>query len=504
MGTYYIDATGGLDGNTGTAKITPWKHLPGMATATHGYIPVAGDIFILKGGETWLNADFPITWNWSGTAVNRITVTVDSTWFTGGSWTRPKFNAQGVVIVGPVRTGWAVNAFLDMNNSNFGVHDVTFDNIEMTGFYWKGNPAFNTYACVIAWTSLRVTLDHLYIHGWTHGTLAAPDNTRDFFNPIMGSTSVTAGTTNNDGCILQNSVIDGSDGTGGGDSGRNFQWPNYFNNVIHDLVSGIVGGASAPGGTVTISGNVIYNVHNSFDPTSHPNILETLGSSNTTTYYIYDNVFHDSQSGAESGYLANINIGANTFYVWNNLWYNLLGNSIEFENNTTAGTKSIYFWNNTIVPKANTYGCIHSVKAGGTPANFVIQNNHIISTIGVNNGIDPAIAAVNLVVDHNVLQTPAAATLQGYTASQTPYAYAPTDSADATVGSGVNLTANCTAVVTLCVDTQYGVAYDAVNHRAVLPSRTPVARAVSAAWDTGAYTSGDVIPPAPPIGVTVQ
>jgi hypothetical protein len=64
--TYYIDYAGGSDSNNGTAKTTPWQHLPGMpgcqaqcASASPG----PGDQFILKGGVTWPNSS--LGWEWT-------------------------------------------------------------------------------------------------------------------------------------------------------------------------------------------------------------------------------------------------------------------------------------------------------------------------------------------------------------------------------------------------------------------------------------------------------
>ena len=65
--TYYV-AANGSDSNNGTSKSTPWAHLPGMATWTGSQNPTAGDTFILRGCDTWNNANFPIKWSWSGSS----------------------------------------------------------------------------------------------------------------------------------------------------------------------------------------------------------------------------------------------------------------------------------------------------------------------------------------------------------------------------------------------------------------------------------------------------
>src|SRR6267142_1721560 len=54
--THYISKSTGSDSNNGTAKTSPWAHLPGMPSCTANcasYTPGAGDQFILMGGDTW-------------------------------------------------------------------------------------------------------------------------------------------------------------------------------------------------------------------------------------------------------------------------------------------------------------------------------------------------------------------------------------------------------------------------------------------------------------------
>src|SRR5665213_1194688 len=138
--TYYVSSSLGSDANTSTqsqSKTTPWAHLPGMATcasACASYTPVAGDQFILYGGDTWTNSNFPIMWTWSGSTGNVIYIGVDKTWHSGGSWVQPIFTAGATLI----NTG-TENVFLAMNSASTY---VTVDNIEMTGFYWTGAGAF--------------------------------------------------------------------------------------------------------------------------------------------------------------------------------------------------------------------------------------------------------------------------------------------------------------------------------------------------------------------------
>jgi hypothetical protein len=167
-----------------------------------------------------------------------------------------------------------VNAFIDLNNSNFGVSYVTFDNIEMLGFYWKLNPTFNTCAHIIGSASTNVTLDHLYIHDWLHDPYTedgsgTPTGARDL------SCSIVMGTTQspfNQGSVLQNSIVDGSASAGGlGDSSRIYLWPNIKNNVITHIPNAIIQKASGE-----ISGNDISFVPSSFDISQCPPLSGSL------------------------------------------------------------------------------------------------------------------------------------------------------------------------------------------------------------------------------------
>ena len=492
--TYYFSSNTGSDAHASAqaqSKSMPWAHLPCMANATGNaaaYRPVAGDILVLKGGETWGNASFPCNWQWSGTSTNRITVTVDPTWFTGASWTRPKWDAAGITITGT--TGTSKNIFLDMTNSNFGVSYVTFDNIEMTRFYSTGTPAFGTCAQINGSVSTNVTLDHLYIHGWMHDTYA--NGTRDMCHPILGSPNPPY----NSGSVFQNGIIDGSDGTGGGDSGGNYLWPSWVNNVIHDMPNAIV---QKGGGT--ISGNTIYNCTLGFDPANHGNLLETLGGTSTHTMYIHDNVFHDYVAGCESAFIANQN---GTVYVWNNIWYNNTGANPPNFDQPAPTPPNIYFWNNTIVAAHGQY-CVRKGHAGDTPAVIKIQNNHCITTMGT--AFDPAIVATYLNIDHNVLQTPAAAAAEGYTSAQ-HFPYSPSSAGNATiVNAGIDLTPSCVGpFASLCVDTSYGLGVDASTKMVTGAARKTVSRSSGGSRNVGAYQyhGTDVPAPAAPSNLIVR
>jgi hypothetical protein len=52
--TYYVDYQFGSDKNVGTSTSAPWKHHPWMQTFSGSYTHAAGDVFVFKGGSTWL------------------------------------------------------------------------------------------------------------------------------------------------------------------------------------------------------------------------------------------------------------------------------------------------------------------------------------------------------------------------------------------------------------------------------------------------------------------
>ena len=51
--TYYVDATAGNDGNSGTSPTAAWKNAPGMAAYTGGANLVAGDVVYFNSSGTW-------------------------------------------------------------------------------------------------------------------------------------------------------------------------------------------------------------------------------------------------------------------------------------------------------------------------------------------------------------------------------------------------------------------------------------------------------------------
>jgi hypothetical protein len=478
--TYYVSKTAGSDSNQGTAKATPWAHLPGMASCTSNcssYNPSPGDTFILKGCDVWTNSDLPVLWNWSGSSGGVITIGgEDQTWYNTtncpSAWNRPVFDAQKQALNPDV-------LFRAASNGNTSY--VTLDSIEMRGLYCSGScsGAQNYVACYNNCTNW--TFSNLYMHGWNIVT----DGDCKLFQgaPDMAGTTVTQ------------SIIDGSDATGASPTGGTCYAmypslpPTISNNVIHDVANGIVG---SPATSTAISGNLIYNIIES-NAGSHPNVLESLGSG---TWYVFNNVFHDFV-GEAFFFGGNSGSSGGTQYVWNNIWYNSSGNPPEGDGG--LGGFSFYAWNNTVVPNKGQTCFLYSKDAAF--ATVVIENNHCISTGSVSSA---SWGGTTPTLNNNVLMSPTTATTQGYTSSQT-YAYSPTAGTNGTVGAGKTICGveqNCTGnLAALMNDTAFSCTQQTVSGvvQAVCPARTVLPRP----GDAGAYqyVAGDT-QPNPPTNLT--
>ena len=507
--TYYIDITAGDDTRTSTqaqSKSTPWKHLrcmvsvtPGSAAAT--YTPMAGDVFVLKGGETWGTTNFPCKWQWNGTsAVNQITVTTDSTWFTGASWTRPIWNGQDTPQPFTYFSGLTANVMLYCDFLNTSCDYSTFSNIEVTGFAWS--TATTWCAVIFGAGATNWTIDQFYIHRWSHAGATADCNI------LLGE----SGGNQARGNTFQNGIIDGSDQIGSA-SGGNYLWPIYINSYFSDISGGFL-----TKGNAVVRGNTFLRcTHSAIELLSHPNFLESLGFTPTTahTIYVSHNYFSlggagGTGSGCETAFIGN---PGETAYLWNNVWVDMPGAFPELTQNGGVGAAchpacagvAAYFWNNTFYSALPTASyCIRNGHAGeGLYTRIEFLNNHCIAGAGI---LDPALETVTLVGTPNYWHTTVvSANADGYTSSQT-YKYAPTSALSPTVTTaGTNLSSLCTGnFVSLCTDTTYGVTVNTANHT-VTPARTAVARPSVGAWNIGAYQlSGDTLAPAAPTNLRIQ
>jgi hypothetical protein len=490
--TYYI-AANGSDTNNGTSESAPWAHLPGMATWTGSHTPTAGDTYILRGCDTWGNANFPISWNWSGTSNNPITVNGqgDPNWYNAtncpGGWNRPVFNAGGSSINPPdCPSGSGSHFFLVFTSASH----VEMQWIEMTGLYWNNdqqNTCYESAGFISNTASDYLTIDNFYFHGWTHGTSSGTTDSSDL---IAFTTYGNAPYCLN--CYLQNSVIDNSDGDGAlpttisGGGVRNW---NLVNSVCSHVVQCFLS-PTLENGTYTIAGNNISYINMSFTvPTQstppHPNCIETVGvsSGGPATYLIHDNYIHDIQT-CEGLQVGNPN---ESDYVWNNIWdmgpVALSGaNGPQVPQGSSSGT--FFFANNTV--RWGT-GCMTAGIHGTNFSSFIVENNHCIndSQIIVAGSIPGSTLATN------VGMTNAVATTQGYTLSEL-YVYSPTLATNGTVISGTDLTATTPGCGTagmssLCSDTVYAASEQTVSGVVTAVASDRVTNPRTTTWNAGAY-----------------
>ena len=269
--TYYISKSTGSDSNGATqaqSKSTPWAHLPGMVSCTstcRSYTPVAGDRFILKGGDSWVASDLGIDWEWSGTSGSRIYIGVDQTYFAGSSWTRPIFNCQntscGTAFFG--NTLWIAGNY------------TTFDNIEFTGYQQNDSQQLS------AFYGNNSEIENFYFHGWsrTAGSSA--------FNSFVNTNNSSGGGAN--GSLFHDNVIDGSDSPNQDFMGGVLHGWSVYNNVIRYVYNN-------NGGFNDVHGNLIEN--NYISPSGdHCNMFFFQGPQGMQGWF-YNNVVRHTGCGS--------------------------------------------------------------------------------------------------------------------------------------------------------------------------------------------------------------
>ncbi len=240
-------------------------------------------------------------------------------------------------------------------------------------------------------------------------------------------------------------------------------------NIIENVPNGIVVFDPA----ANVSGNQVFNVRESVDPSVAENAILVSGGGQ-----IYNNVVHDIAPAALAVHLQAAGQGSgNTQSVYNNLIWNVGSTAPVMidPGGMTAGLQSNQsIFNNTL--NGGSGACI-SVMAGQiSPTNLSVENNHCISDQtslpawcwnGANGNAGCGTVA-NLTFSNNILMTTAVAQSQGYTIANS---FEPTSVSNGTVGTGLNLSADCVPIsAALCSD------------------RLGVGRpGGSTMWDAGAY-----------------
>ncbi len=464
-GTTYYVAANGADTNNGTAKATPWLHAPGMNGCSGNcasYSYVAGDHIILRGGDSWFPAGYPVAganqaiglpWiagAWVGTSGSPIYVGVDQTWFSGNSWARPIMNGGNPVSTTPVAScaysSGGNNILLNLNNP--GPY-VTIDNFEFTGFCWTGSPAYGTNSMTV---SNPGTLSNLYFHGWTHTSFSS--GTHDYGRAMTGPTTSTAGI--ND--IFTGIIVDGTDSDPTSLTGTFGDCWNLNNSTFRYCSNGAI-----CNNTHLFYNNLFEYITESSDPAEHSNGFEfnSMWAGGSAPNLVYNNTVRHMQTAVTTW--VNPNTALPT-YFYNNLLYDLLQEPVNICGGAECTDGTIYIFNNTVESAAATPFVLDTASA----PTFV--NNHCIDTVGACTGGTATPTALT-----NLIETETAAAAAGYMEANK---YAPTASGSPTVGQGTN-------------------EYTAINGASgPTTDILGVARPSSGAWDIGAYEY--VAPPPAP------
>jgi hypothetical protein len=289
---YYIDYTnsGGTasDSNAGTSEALPWLHAPGMHNVSGtpaGHTPTAGEGWIFKGGVTVDFNAFPMNVPW-GCATGSSSCSsgatpdymgYDSTWYSGGSWTRPIFNGGG-------NSGYDTHNQSLITDISHRASFVIIDNIEITGIYFGSScSSSGPYACGAisqygySGSDVGWEIKHVYAHGITHCTYSAgcidPGNQASVLWADQDHTGATS---------IHDNVIDNTDGSYDCCNAL-AAWVEY-NNVISGFTN------SEFGEIGLFHDNVIQNMTLTFaiPGVVHGNCVHLFGSS-AVTEIVYNN-----------------------------------------------------------------------------------------------------------------------------------------------------------------------------------------------------------------------
>lgn len=452
--TYYIDYASGSDSNKGTLETTPWQHQPYMQGWTGNYTHQPGDRFIFKGGVTWPHTCFQMTISTGGSATASDYYGVDKSWYSGSSWSRPIFSGDSVTLASGQNA-----SIITLYETTY----VTIDNIEITGLLIDSN----TFAVssILNQSSNFVTIQNCYIHHWDASSNVTQDDARggiigNFWSPFT-----------NDHFIVDSCIITNADNTTKMNGVATRCVGTVKNTTIHDVPTADLFDSN-------VHDCVFYNINypvSDFDPAYHTNLAYTSPGNGTSS--VYNNIFHDSQAGAQLYLEPCYNNTNGTIYAFNNVMYNIGGGGggdiLADSEGGGAGCGTVYIFDNTLQSTGSLIRYLVRTAGSSYIGKMVIANNHLITdgspfVVG-SGGITPT-------TTQNLTQSNAGATSQGYLPVN---GYAPVSPSSATVGAGANLTSVG----------QQSLDSDIRNN--------PRPSATSSKWDIGAYQfqTSAIVPP---------
>jgi hypothetical protein len=543
---FYFIAANGSDAYTGTCETVsstnpacgPWAHAPGMpncAGICKSFTPTPGTGYIFRGGDTWHFGNTALAtsvgtgcnnttcwnWQWSGTSSAPYYLGIDPGWYSGSSWTRPIMSGDNPVWasspgypswttscsynLGSDTTGDDYPTFLEINQSW-----VTVDNFEFTGACFTGSPGQISYISQEGGVASNDVVENVYFHGWTRTSGAGESN--------VDILTIGGGATLADNNQYIADVLDGFDSphwapgdtthclenaagctTGGGIYGR----ANYVSQSIFRYLSDFV----VSGTVCSYHDNLFEYLYNSAHtlPAQHANILNNDGVNACVTASLYNNTIRHVYSN-EALYLTG------PYDIFNNIFYDVV--------NATTGAvpagcvyligsgspQTVEIYNNTFGDGTCQFSPALADGGGTTPfdGGILWANNQFINY--ATNSLDPTTCSGGAFCPLNtnactgscnlasstdnggeVWQTTAAATAQGYTASNM---YQPTASSNSTVDAGTNQTSLCPVFSpdsALCSGSSAGVTEVAGNGGYVASYPAVPLKARGSEWDSGAY-----------------
>jgi len=519
--TYYI-AANGSDSNNGISKTTPWLHAPGMPNCSGvcaSTTPQAGDQFIFRGGDVWHTSNSALSpytgsvascnggtcgwdWHWSGTAANCnfpntisscIYIGVDTSWYSGGSFSRPQVNLDNPTWANSAHhdgshTGWVTQC--SYNDSAFTGWNmrgdyVIVDNFEFQGKCWSSVKTYGSDAEFAANGTNGDVLEHAYFHGWTMTYTSGLAQVFDKAPMIGGRGSLW---------ILTYSVFDGSDAgapcSASGNCSGDISDPSGtmgIQNWDHNVFRRIANTTNGTADVRSVHDNLFEYMYDSFDTTTHSDVFFTYGNyaPSGTNFTFYNNMLRHVSAGQTFA----IDPPANgQLHFFNNTLFDVgnSGNCMQLQN-TTTGNTSVYITNNTFDAPC-TIAMDYNNNLMYLRNSVVFQNNDFIGWTSLSQ-ITATSGNSNLIVTDNgneIFQSQSTANGQGYTSGNN---YQPTSTSDATYHVGADLFSSCSTYSSdsaLCNGSTGGVTNTAGSGTIPTPYiASPLARGTT--WDAGAY-----------------
>ncbi|HTW43621.1 MAG TPA: hypothetical protein VMD79_15045 [Solirubrobacteraceae bacterium] len=504
--TFFIDFEDGSEANSGTSESSPWKRAPGMQGFEHAYSHESGDHFIFKGGVTWPNSVFPLDPTGEGTSSSEDYYGAEETWYTGSSYSRPVFDAEGKEMGGHDGDD---NFFFDLSAGDESRNYITIEDIHFKGFNAE-NPSgkYGTCAGIYFFDGTHDTVDNIlfnespvgdFIEEWVNGANKTSEEARC---AAVGS-DLESAYYGKDESVVENSTIEGLPAEGDEPGGNFFEGIRAVPIIKNNVIKGLTQGMFPPQGGGVIEGNRIEDCGYPAFPLKykgalHSNAIEFISAGLSVDYsrpyYIYDNVIRGTgDSGGEGGSAEceTDSMEGGTYYVWNNVVTHTLGNPLLFGNAEGLGGAAkdadAFIWNNSLEGSGSGGGGCVRGDGSSEWKEIQLENNLCASTYGKFG--EPGegsskIEAKTLTERANLIVAPSALAAKHYNSANETFPFAPADSEAVGIDQGENLGSQCSGMLTgLCEDTTCAGA------------RTALRRPLSDKWDIGAYQYRGAEPP---------